>query len=117
MKIIYSNKKTQKLCNDYKYAVRTLGNQVADKLMDLINAIESFPNLLDISHMPQYGLHSLTANREYQYSIVISKKTKWRLVIYPLDKNDELLTDKSNETKMLSMAVAVEILEVSEHYA
>lgn len=117
MKVLYSNKKTQKLCEDYKHASRTLGNLVADKLMDLLNAIESFPTLLDILGLPQYRLHSLTGDREYQYSLVIAKGTKWRLIIYPLDENEKVLTDKSNERQMLSKAVAVEILEVSEHYA
>lgn len=118
MKIIYSNKKTQKLCDDYKTAVKILGNQVADRLMDLMNAIEAFPNLLDLSNgLPQYRLHSLTANRNNQYSLVISKSSKWRLIIYPLDENEKILTDKSNEKLMLSKAVAIEVVEVSEHYA
>ena len=117
MKIIYSNNKTERICNDYKTAVKKLGSQVADKLMDLMNAIESFPNLFDIHQFPQYGLHSLTGNRNGQYSMVISKKTKWRLIIYPLDENENKLLDKSKETEMLKMAVMVEIVEVSEHYA
>ena len=118
MKIIYSNNKTQKLCEDYRQAVKTLGDKVADRLMDLLTAIESFPNLLDLSNgLPQYRLHALTANRENQYSLVISKSYKWRLIIYPLDENEQLLKDKSNEKLMLSKAVAVEIVEVSEHYA
>ena len=49
--------------------------------------------------------------------MVISKKTKWRLIIYPLDENENKLLDKSKETEMLKMAVMVEIVEVSEHYA
>ena len=117
MKIIYSNNKTKRICNDYKTAVKKLGSQVADKLMDLMNAIESFPNLFDIHQFPQYGLHSLIGNRNGQYSMVISKKTKWRLIIYPLDENENKLLDKSKETEMLKMAVMVEIVEVSEHYA
>ena len=117
MKIIYSNKQTQKFCEDYKHAAKRMSNQVADKLMDLLNAIESFPTLLDFLGLPQYRLHALYGNRNNQYSLVIARNTKWRLIVYPLDENEQVLTDRSNERQMLSKAVAVEIVEVSEHYA
>lgn len=116
MKLIYSNKKTRQICEDYKAAVKQLNKNVADRLMALIQALESFTALIDLSCLPQYRLHSLFGNRVNQYSIVIHKGTKWRLIIYPLDENEKLLTDKSNEKEMLSKAVIVEIVEVSEHY-
>lgn len=116
MKIIYSNKKTEKLCNDYKKMVKELGSEVAKKLSDLLNALESFPTLFDIKGLPQYRLHPLGYDREYQYSLVIHKGYKWRLIVYPLDNQGNLLKEKSNETEMLSKAVMVEIIEVSEHY-
>ena len=65
---------------------------------------------------PQYRLHALSQNRNYQYSFVIHKGYKWRLIVYPLDESGNILKDKSNEREMLSKAVMVEILEVSEHY-
>ena len=116
MKIVYSNSKTERLCEDSKRAVKELGPDVARKLSDLLNAIESFPTLLDLKGLPQYRLHSLGYDREYQYSLVIHKGYKWRLIVYPLDEQGEILKDKSNEMEMLSKAVMVEILEVSEHY-
>ena len=116
MKIIYHDKKTEALCKDYKSAVKKLNKDVADKLMLLIQALESFVALGDLSNLPQYRLHGLSGNRANQYSLVIRKGTKWRLVVYPLDENENLLTDKSNEKEMLSKAVVVEIVEVSEHY-
>ena len=116
MKIIYSNKKTEKLCSDYKKAIKVLNKDVATKLSDLLNAIEAFPALSDLLGLPQYRLHALGQNRQYQYSLVIHKGYKWRLIIYPLDDNGDILKDKSNEKEMLSKAVMVEILEVSEHY-
>jgi plasmid maintenance system killer protein len=116
MKLIYSDKKTQSLCEDYKTAVKKLNKDVADKLMVLIQLLESFVALGDLSSLPQYRLHGLTGNRANQYSLVIRKGTKWRLIVYPLDENEQLLTDKSNEKEMLSKAVVVEVVEVSEHY-
>ena len=116
MKIIYSNKKVEKLCLDENKAVKTLGRDVARKLSDLLNAIESFPKLSDLLGFPQYRLHALSQNRNYQYSFVIHKGYKWRLIVHPLDESGNILKDKSNEREMLSKAVMVEIVEVSEHY-
>ena len=116
MKILYSNKKTEKLCVDNKKAIIVLDPEVARKLSDLLNAIEAFPTLLDLKGLPQYRLHPLGYNRENQYSFVIHKGYKWRLIVYPLDEKGELLKNKNNEAEMLSKAVIVEILEVSEHY-
>ena len=116
MKIIYSNKKTERICEDYSKATKEFGKEVAMRLSALLNAIESFPTLLDLLGLPQYRLHALGFDREYQYSFTIHKGYKWRLIVYPLDENGKVLKDKSNEHEMLSKAVMVEILEVSEHY-
>lgn len=117
MKIKYSNKKTEKICEDYSKAVKQLGKDVATKLSDLLNAIEAFQNLYDLYQLPQYHLHALSGDREYQYSFVIHKGSKWRLIVYPLDEKEMLLKNKQNEKEMLIKAVMVEIVEVSEHYA
>ncbi len=116
MKIIYSNKKTEKLCTDPNKAKKELGNEVATKLWDLIDYIDSFTNLYDLFVIPQFRLHGLSGDRNNQYSFVIHKGYKWRLIVYPLDINEKLLKDKENEREMLTKAVVVEILEVSEHY-
>ena len=116
MKIVYHNNKTEKICNDVKKAYQELGKVVATKLFELINMIDSANNLHDLYIAPQYRLHALTGNRLDQYSFVIHKGSKWRLIVYPMDKDGNILKDKSNETEMLIKSVMVEILEVSEHY-
>ena len=117
MKILYHSKKTEKLCCDYKMMVKSLGSNTANKLSDLMTLMEAAENLFDISTFPQYRLHGLTGNRKCQYSIVISKGTKWRLIVYPLDENERLLINKGNERSLLVRAIKVEVIEVSEHYA
>ena len=117
MNIIYSNKKTEKICEDFNKAVKDLGRDVAVRLSDLLTAIESFPTLLDMLGFPQYRLHALKQNRKHQYSFVIHKGYKWRLIVYPLDESGAILKEETNERIKLSKAVMVEVLEVSEHYA
>lgn len=116
MKLIYKNKKTEEICEDYKVAARKLGIDVARKLMLLVEYLKSAECLAESLELIQYRLHALSGNRKYQYSFVIHKGSKWRLIIYPLDVNEKLLTDKTNEREMLLKAVIIEILEVSEHY-
>ncbi len=116
MKITYSNKKTEKICCDTSKAKKELGKDVAIKLANLLNAIESFPNLYDMYGLPQYRMHPLKGDRENQYSFVIHKGYKWRLIVYPLDENGKLLISNESEKEKLIKAVMVEVLEVSEHY-
>ena len=117
MKLCYKNKKTQELCEDYHKAIKHFGKDVALKLMGLINAMKSFPTLFDLKGFPQYRLHALIGNHSGEYSFTIDKRYKWRLLVYPLDENGVPLSDRSNETALLMKSVAVEIMEVSEHYA
>lgn len=116
MKIIFHNKKVEKICIDSSKAIKEFGREVAIKLGRLLDTMESFNNLYDLFLLPQYRLHALNADRANQYSFVIHKGSKWRLIVYPLDENGEVLKDKSNEKEMLIKAVMVDILEVSEHY-
>lgn len=116
MKISYRNKKDEKLCNNTKAAIKKMGKEVAYKLADLLNLIESFPNLKSLWGMPQYRLHALKGNRQHQYSLVISKSSGWRLIVYPLDEDGNFLKAGNKEMEMLAKAVNVEIVEVSDHY-
>ena len=47
MKILYHSKKTEKLCCDYKMMVKSLGNNTANKLSDLMTLMEAAENLFD----------------------------------------------------------------------
>ncbi|MBQ7277179.1 MAG: hypothetical protein IJS58_08055 [Bacilli bacterium] len=116
MNIVYKNKNIQRICNDYDYTLKHFGKEIATKLFELINYIDEINNLHILTAMPQYRVHLLHHNREYQYSIVISKSSKWRLIIYPLDKDGQVLKKSDNEIEKLVNSVGIMILEVSEHY-
>lgn len=116
MKVIYKNKNTKRLCEDEKYATKVLGKEVAIRLSHLMNIIEDFINLYDVYLLPQYRLHKLKGNRNREYSFVIHKQYKWRLIIYPCDIDGNILDSGDNEKEMLIKSVQVEVLEVSKHY-
>lgn len=114
MKILYRNSKIKKLCTDEKFAIRNIGFEVTNKLFSVLNLIEASKNLKDILVLPQYKLHSLKGNRNDQYSIYLGKKTGFRLILIPLDENENVIN--SNDMNLYVMAVCVELLEVSKHY-
>jgi proteic killer suppression protein len=116
MEIIYHNKKVKEVCENFKEAIKKYGKEVAEKLHQLMNLIESFPNLHDIKTFPSYRVHLLKGDRKGQYSITISRNSKRRVILYPLDEEGKLIKDFSNEHSSLIKTVKVEIMEVSEHY-
>lgn len=116
MIIEYSNKKTEKLCEEEKVAIKTLGKEVAFKLSLLMDVMKASKCLNDLRCLPQFRLHALQGNRKYQYSLTIDKRYKWRLILYPLDENGNILKNYSNESEKLIKTVKAQILEVSEHY-
>ena len=116
MLIEYSTKKVLKLCTDKKCAIKNLGYDVGIRLRKLIELLDSAINLMDIAQIPMYRLHLLKGNRKSQYSIVIWFKSKYRLILYPLDENFNIIENEDNEMKLLSMTKTIKILEVSEHY-
>lgn len=116
MEIIYHNKKVEELSLDIKKAIKKLGKDVAENLHKLINLLESFSNLYDISMFPRYRFHLLKGDRKGQYSITLSKSSKRRVILYPLDEDGKIIIDFSNEKCALIKSIKVEIMEVSQHY-
>lgn len=116
MEIVFKNKKVEEVCLNTKKAIQKYGDKVGMKLSMIINAIMAADNLLDVYQMPQYRMHALSGDRKKQYSLVISKSSKYRLIVYPLDDNNNIMTSGDNEILMLKTCVLVEIVEVSEHY-
>lgn len=116
MEVKYSSKKIKDECTNEKNAIKKYGFLVGKKLIDLVIALEEATCLLDISVLPQYKLHPLKGNRINQYSLVIHKSSKYRIILYPYDINGHLIECQENEKKRLVSTIMVEISEVSEHY-
>ena len=116
MKVVYKNKKTQKLCTNIVEAKRKYGPDVGYALIKLSILLENADNLKDVSGYPQYRLHQLKGDKKYQYSITILKSSKYRLIIYPLDEDENVLKSFDNEMLMFVRCVCIKIEEVSEHY-
>jgi proteic killer suppression protein len=116
MKPTFQNKKIEALCTNPRIGTQKFGSEVEKRLLRLMNAIYSAVCLNDIACLPQYRFHQLHGNLKGQYSLTIWIQSKWRLIVYPLDKDGSILTSGDNEKGMLARSVMVLIEEVSEHY-
>ena len=114
MKILYKNKKVEKVCTDEKEARKQFGQEVANKLGNVIYLLHSSNNLKDLLLFPQYHLHMLKGNLEGIFSVYLGKTTGYRLLLIPLDENEKLV--KSDDMSIYTKTVCVEIEEVSKHY-
>lgn len=117
MEIRYKDKTIQKQCEDYKYAKRKFGDKVAERLHSTINLITFATDLQDIANMQSLHFHPLQGrNKEdCKYSIYLGKKLGFRLIVIPLDDNNNKVIDDGagnlfNSTKVLLL------MEVNNHY-
>lgn len=120
MKVKYKNKKVHTQCTNLKEAQKAFSDKIAKKLFATINYIDNATNLGDIINMPIYHFHHLKKDKrisnQYQYAIDIDgRKSPYRLIITPLDCNEEVVT--STDLKELNNCTNVLlVLEVSKHY-
>jgi len=120
VKVKYKNKKVQKQCTNLKEAQKAFSDKITKKLFATINYIDNAKNLGDIINMPIYHFHHLKQDKrissKYQYAIDIDgRKSPYRLIITPLDCNEEVVT--STDLKELNNCTNVLlVLEVSKHY-
>ena len=80
-----------------------------------IQYIEGAATFQDLVTRPALHFHKLLGNLDGFYAIdVKSRKEKWRILLRPLDENEEPFEESID--KIAKIAEIVEIKEVSEHY-
>ena len=118
MKIIYANTKTEKQCSSLKEATKLFGGdkRLAISLLARINAIEQATVIKDIILMPVFRFHNLKGKLDGYFAIdVKSVRDKWRIILQPLDENENAF-DPCNIDEIADVVRIVEIIEVSAHY-
>lgn len=79
MKILYKNKKVERMCKDLSYAKREI-NQYSIKLHSLINLIENAANLNDVARMGIYYLHPPGRQGKRQVRIGYCRPKSWMAI-------------------------------------
>lgn len=114
IKIVYRDKKDEKICGDFRAAVKKIGPIAAEKLLKLINLILAAENLAEVGKF-NYRLHRLSGSRQNQYALDIGRKLGWRLIVIPLDETGaELISD--GDALFCQSVKIVLVWEISKHY-
>lgn len=122
MKIIYKTDTVELQCTSVKAARKRFGGdkKIAEKLLSAICSIESAKTLKDIWMNPRLRLHPLHDKKRKKlkgyFAIDVNGQTdKWRVILRPLDENEEPYTDYRLDVKS-EKTINVEVVEVSKHY-
>ena len=114
MKVLYNNKKIKEICTNEVKTRKQYGIDITNRLIAAIYLLEGAANLKDILALKQYKLHALKGGLDGIYSMYLGKTTGYRLLLIPLDESEKVI--KSNDMSIYTLAVCVEIQEVSKHY-
>ena len=116
--MLFSNKKVKTYCTSVKAASKLFGGNRAlvVSLMARIFAMERADVIKDIILMPTFRFHSLKGKMDGLFAIdVRSRKDKWRIIIQPLDENENVF-NPCHIDRIADNVKTVEIKEVSQHY-
>jgi hypothetical protein len=122
LKVNYSTEKVKNLCEDLRIAKKFFnGNTLlANSLMARINALKQADTIKDIIVQPVFHFHKLINKNgrdlEGYFAIdVKSRREQWRIIIEPLDENEQTY-NPCNIDEIAENVRVVEIMEVSKHY-
>lgn len=109
MVIFFRTKKLQKLCCEYKWAVRKLGSEVARTLQRRITQLDAFECLADVPHSPPFRMHELKGERKGQISIDLVHPV--RLLLIPANDPIPLRDDGGYDLRRIT---EIEIVGVED---
>ena len=118
MKINYANDSVKVYCTSYKAASKLFGGDknLARSLLSRVNAIEQANVIKDIIVLKPFRFHKLSGKLDGYFAIDVKTiKDKWRIILQPLDQNEEAY-DPCNIDQIATDVRIVEIREVSAHY-
>lgn len=110
MNIVFKNNKVEKQCNSLREAKKQFPENVAKKLLKLINFILAAENLESIINAP-YNFHNLKGDKTGLFAMDIAgRSSSYRLIV----SFDGATNEQIFSTPMT--VVSIEVEEVSKHY-
>ena len=116
MEIKYKNAKIKKQCTDLKCARKDFNDIVANLLHSRINFIEQAKSLADIINNPSFHFHGLSGKEQGLYAIDLGRRIGFRLIIEPLNENEETLRKEKDIEVLKQCTKIVIVVEVTNHY-
>lgn len=116
MIIKYKDNKLKKNCTDFREAKKNYNSKVAEALHFTINYLENAQTLMDVKSFLPFNLHPLQGDRKGTFAIDLGgRKTGFRLIIKPLDENNNEWGEVDINTIYKSTKILI-LLEVTNHY-
>ena len=115
MEILYKNQKLKEQCTDIRKATKAFNSNVAEKLISVINYIESAESLMDIRNYAPLHFHQLKHDKKEYCSIYLGKKLGYRLLVIPLLNGKPATPEEIFSSTAIEIKI-IKIEEVSNHY-
>ncbi len=115
MRLTYRTKYDEKLCNDFVFARRKLGSDVAERLMKAIGFAEAASTLSEFVHVPQFRFHPLKYRTHPCFGVDLVKTSGMRLILTPLDCEGRP-DDRERPIDQILVECTIAEAEVSNHY-
>lgn len=122
MELVFYDVKTENQCTSLKAAKKLFGGNsaLANSLLARINALKQAETIKDIVVQPTFRFHKLENKGRKQlegyFAIdVKSRRDPWRIIIEPLDENEEPYVP-CNIDEIANRVRIVGVMEVSKHY-
>ena len=96
MKLLYKNKKIEKLCTDSNAAKKLFGNdqKTVINFLATLNFIESSESLFSVVMYKKFKFHSLQGKLKDCYAIdIVNRKSPWRLIVQVLDDDEKIVSN------------------------
>ena len=119
MEVRYKDSDLEEFCHNRKKASKKLAGY-ADDLLAKINFIEQADSFKDIMNYQPFHCHQLgKKKKDYEglWSLDLKgRKTSWRIIVAPLDEEENILLPKDDFHSICSTIKIIRIEEVSNHY-
>lgn len=117
MKIKYSDKKTEKMCEDIEYAQKHMERRFALKLNAKINFIRQSDSCADIYAYRPLRCHFGKGNyKDHILMDVDGTKCSYRIVARLIDNNGNVISFDDNFFNQFTEIEIINIKEVTNHY-
>ena len=115
----YKSAELDELCHNRKKAAKKLAG-FAEALLADINFIEQASSFNAIMSYPPFHCHPLGHKKKDLTGFwgldVKGRKTSWRIIVAPLDENENIITPGPDFMSVCKSITIIRIEEVSNHY-
>lgn len=116
MEVKYKDESLKEFCHNKKKAAKKLAGYAED-LLAKINYIEQADSFNDIMSYLPFHCHQLKNDRTGYWGLdVKGRKVSWRIIVAPIDENDNIIIPGPNFKSECKCIRIIRIEEVSNHY-